>query len=136
MNAPPTFTIQSLNLVQDLPLGGQSTAQVDTAATETSLSASRRMRLTDTVLSALCSDFEANGAWAIERMRLEEPALYVRLMVSLLPAAFVKQFEQRRLSEASQMPIEQLNEYGNAKFVEQAVSTISENPGSFARLSR
>lgn len=36
-------------------------------------------------IAALIDDFEANGAAAIERMRLSDPAAYVRIVASLLP---------------------------------------------------
>src|SRR5262249_3647209 len=44
-----------------------------------------RHRLSELALKALCADFEAGGAEAIERCRREHPDVYVRVVASLLP---------------------------------------------------
>ena len=43
-----------------------------------------RHRLSETVLRDLCADFEANGAAAIERCRLERPDVYIRVIALAL----------------------------------------------------
>ena len=141
MNLPVDTTSRAFNTSEQPktsqpPTVSNANDQVPTAGNVAVVPIHKRMRLTDNVLSALHADFEANGAWAIERMRLEEPTQYVRLMVSLLPGILVKQFEQRRLSEASLMPVDQINDYARAKLLEHAVSTINENPGSMGNYSR
>ena len=75
----------------------------------------RRLRLTDSVLAALYADFDKHGAWAIERMRLEEPTQYVKLIVSLLPSTLIKKFEQHRLSEAATMSPDEVLDLHNGK---------------------
>ena len=93
------------------------------------------MRLTDTILAALYADFEQHGAWAIERMRLEEPTQYVKLVVSLMPNSLINQFEQHRLGEAATITPEQLQELDKGKFVQQAVESVYTNhaPASHRR---
>jgi hypothetical protein len=49
-----------------------------------------RHRLSEAALADLCANFEAGGAEAIERCRVEDPVAYVRVVASLLP----RQIEQ------------------------------------------
>ena len=44
-----------------------------------------RNKLSEVFLDALCTDFEAHGAAVIERVRLEEPAAYLRTVASIMP---------------------------------------------------
>jgi hypothetical protein len=44
-----------------------------------------RKRLNAVFLSAMCADFERYGAAAIERVRKENPAVYVRVLALLVP---------------------------------------------------
>jgi Family of unknown function (DUF5681) len=44
-----------------------------------------RNKLGEDFLTQLCEDFEANGAAVIERVRQEDPAAYLRVVVSVLP---------------------------------------------------
>jgi hypothetical protein len=44
-----------------------------------------RNKLGEEFLAELYSDFEANGAAVIERVRQEDPAAYLRVIVSVLP---------------------------------------------------
>jgi len=44
-----------------------------------------RNRLTSAFINALATDFEVNGTVAIERCRTNDPAAYLRLLVSLVP---------------------------------------------------
>jgi Family of unknown function (DUF5681) len=44
-----------------------------------------RNKLGEEFLTQLCEDFEAHGAAAIERVRQEDPAAYLRAIVSVLP---------------------------------------------------
>jgi hypothetical protein len=47
-----------------------------------------RSRLAESFISALASDFQANGIDAIKKVRQEEPAQYLRVVSSLVPKAF------------------------------------------------
>jgi hypothetical protein len=49
-----------------------------------------RNRISEALLAELSANFEAGGAEAIERCRVERPDVYLRVIVSLLP----KQTEQ------------------------------------------
>jgi hypothetical protein len=44
-----------------------------------------RNKLGEDFLTQLCDDFEAHGAAVIERVRQEDPAAYLRVIVSVLP---------------------------------------------------
>jgi Family of unknown function (DUF5681) len=44
-----------------------------------------RHKLSEAAIRDLCADFEAGGAAAIERCRLERPDVYLRVIASLLP---------------------------------------------------
>jgi hypothetical protein len=67
-----------------------------------------RNRLTDSVLKKIAEDFAAHSDEVLERVRNEEPALYLKFIISLLPRELVMQFEQNRSSEASQLTTEEL----------------------------
>src|SRR5262245_18930188 len=49
-----------------------------------------RHKLSEATLEELCVDFEANGRTAIERCRLEQPGVYLRVVASLLPKQIEK----------------------------------------------
>jgi hypothetical protein len=44
-----------------------------------------RNRLSETFLSALAVDFDQHGIWVIERVRMERPHDYLRIVVGALP---------------------------------------------------
>ena len=69
-----------------------------------------RNRLTDSVLKKIAQDFAENGADVLERVRTEEPAVYLKFIISLLPRELVLQFEQHRPSEVSQLSSEEIVE--------------------------
>lgn len=53
-----------------------------------------RNRLTETVLSALESDFAEYGQSALEKLREDDPAAYLRLVASLVPRDLILKREQ------------------------------------------
>lgn len=59
-----------------------------------------RNRITMRFLEALCADFEEHGVAVIERVRLESPAAYLRVVAKLVPAHLVVH-EETRLDELS-----------------------------------
>jgi len=69
-----------------------------------------RNRLTDSVLKKIASDFAAHGDEVLERVRKEEPALYLKFIISLLPRELIMQFEQHRPSEAGSLDYEDMIE--------------------------
>ena len=83
-----------------------------------------RSKLQENFLKALSEDFEANGIEAIQTMRQEKPADYVRTIASLMP----KQLEiERPLQE---MTDDELTDSIDAlrRFIAQGVGTGSGNP--------
>jgi hypothetical protein len=47
-----------------------------------------RNKLSEAFLSKLAADFDANGAYVIERVRTTEPAQYLRVVASIVPKEF------------------------------------------------
>lgn len=69
-----------------------------------------RNRLTDSVLKKIASDFATHGNEVLERVRKEEPALYLKFIISLLPRELIMQFEQHRPSEAGTLEYDDMIE--------------------------
>jgi hypothetical protein len=86
-----------------------------------------RNRLTDSVLKKIAEDFATHGDEVLERVRNEEPALYLKFIISLLPRELVMQFEQHRHSEVSALEQSEIFELAHCnqkeKLVEQASRT-------------
>ena len=82
-----------------------------------------RNRLTDSVLKKIANDFATNGDEILERVRKEEPALYLKFILSLLPRELIMQFEQHRPSEAGSLDYDEMIELAECgdrqKLVEQ-----------------
>jgi Family of unknown function (DUF5681) len=53
-----------------------------------------RNKLSETFLATVAKDFVENGAKAIERVREEDPVMYLKMVRSLVPAELVAQHEQ------------------------------------------
>lgn len=53
-----------------------------------------RNRLTETFLAAIECDFAEHGPDALERLRRDDPAAYLRIIASLLPRDLILQREQ------------------------------------------
>jgi hypothetical protein len=83
-----------------------------------------RNKLSEAFAEALYNDFQANGVEAIERMRAEEPAQYVRTIASLLPKEV--KVESAPLAELSD------DELGRLIDVVRAADGASAQPGSRA----
>src|SRR5260370_39621025 len=64
-----------------------------------------RHGLSELALRALCADFEAHGAAAIERCRSEHPDVYVRVVAGLLPKQTVE-----KVNPLDDLSLEQLDE--------------------------
>lgn len=62
-----------------------------------------RNRLTDSVLKRIADDFAKHGADVLERVRIEEPATYLKFIISLLPRELIMQFEQHRPAEVGKL---------------------------------
>lgn len=69
-----------------------------------------RNRLTDSVLKKIAADFAMHGDEVLERVRKEEPATYLKFIISLLPRELIMQFEQTRPSEAGTLEYEEVFE--------------------------
>jgi len=63
-----------------------------------------RNKLGEKFLAALCDDFEENGVAAIQRVREENPAVYVKVCASIIP----KQM-QVELNDLNHLSDEQLD---------------------------
>ena len=84
-----------------------------------------RNRLTDSVLKKIAADFATHGDEVLERVRKEEPALYLKFVISLLPRELIMQFEQHRTSEAGSLDdyeVFELAECGQRKKLVEQVS--------------
>lgn len=44
-----------------------------------------RVKLSEAFLAALCADFEQHGAATIERVRIDKPDAYLKVIASILP---------------------------------------------------
>src|ERR1035437_2934942 len=53
-----------------------------------------RNKLTETFLDIVAKDFAENGAEAIERVRREDPVMYLKLVRSLVPRELIARHEQ------------------------------------------
>ncbi len=53
-----------------------------------------RNKLTETFLDTVAKDFAENGAQVIERVRLEDPVMYLKLVRSLVPPDLIASHEQ------------------------------------------
>jgi len=53
-----------------------------------------RNKLTEAFLDTVAKDFAENGAEAIERVRLEDPVMYLKLVRSLVPRELIATHEQ------------------------------------------
>jgi hypothetical protein len=52
-----------------------------------------RNKLGEQFIAALCADFEAHGVRVIERVREEEPSVYLRVIARIVPPALLVQHE-------------------------------------------
>ena len=52
-----------------------------------------RNKLGEHFIAALCADFEAHGARVIERVREEEPGVYLRVIARVVPPSMLLQYE-------------------------------------------
>jgi hypothetical protein len=71
-----------------------------------------RNHLSELALSVLCEDFAAHGQEAIEHMRSERPAEYVRVIAMLLPRQLQVQ-ERTEFDELENMSAEELKAFIN-----------------------
>ena len=69
-----------------------------------------RNRLTDSVLKKIAADFAKHGDEVLERVRKEEPAIYLKFILTLLPRELIMQFEQHRPSEAGSLDYDEVLE--------------------------
>ena len=53
-----------------------------------------RNKLTEAFLEIVAKDFAQNGADAIERVRLQDPVMYLRIVGSLIPRELITKREQ------------------------------------------
>jgi hypothetical protein len=65
-----------------------------------------RNKLSDAFISALCEDFIAHGAAAIEKVRKVKPEIYLRVIARIIP----REMHVRNESVMSGLSDEQLNE--------------------------
>lgn len=69
-----------------------------------------RNKLGEQFLAALCADFEAHGARVIERVREEEPGVYLRVIARVVPPSMMTLHE----SVVSELSDEQILAYLSA----------------------
>jgi len=61
----------------------------------------------------------------LERIRKEEPALYLKFIISLLPRELIMQFEQHRPSEAGSLDNEEMIELAECGQRQRVVNGVS-----------
>jgi hypothetical protein len=69
-----------------------------------------RNKLGEHFIAALCADFEAHGARVIERVREEEPGVYLRVIARVVPPSMLLQRE----GAVSELSDEELERYLSA----------------------
>jgi len=88
-----------------------------------------RNKLTETFLDIVAKDFAENGAEAIERVRREDPVMYLRIVGSLIPRELITQREQAPDFDYSELTSEQVVELVEAEqrrsFVQQALQSVA-----------
>ena len=95
-----------------------------------------RNRLTDQVLKSIADDFAQHGAEVLERVRREEPATYLKMIVSLLPRELVLQYENFRPSEAGTLDDGELMELANCDDKQRLAQQIYHNKPPIIRRRR
>lgn len=83
-----------------------------------------RNRLTDSVLKKIAEDFSIHGAEVLDRVRTEEPATYLKLIMSLLPRELIMQFEQHRPSEAGSLGQEDIIELAECSQTQKMAGSV------------
>jgi hypothetical protein len=69
-----------------------------------------RNKLTETFLDIVAKDFAENGAEAIERVRREDPVMYLRIVGSLIPRDLIAKREQEPDFDYSQLTDDEIIE--------------------------
>ena len=95
-----------------------------------------RNRLTDQVLKSIADDFAQHGAEVLERVRREEPATYLKMIVSLLPRELILQYENFRPSEAGTLDDGELMELANCDDKQRLAQQIYHNKPPIIRRRR
>ena len=89
-----------------------------------------RNRLTETFLSTIAQDFERHGAGALETLRTDDPASYLKLVASLVPRGLILQHERESdyadltISEAEEM----LSRLERHKSIQRQINAIKNTP--------
>ena len=86
-----------------------------------------RNRLTDSVLKKIAEDFSTHGLEVLTRVRNEEPATYLKLIMSLLPRELIMQFEQHRPSEAGNLDQEEIVELSESRQAQKMAEVVCGN---------
>jgi hypothetical protein len=79
-----------------------------------------RSRLSDAFIAALESDWELNGAAALERVRAESPTTYAKLALAIVP----QKVETAPTSEFAAMTDEELDAWLKEHFVKEMANDI------------
>jgi Family of unknown function (DUF5681) len=88
-----------------------------------------RNKLTETFLDIVAKDFAENGAEAIERVRREDPVMYLRIVGSLVPRELIAKREQEPDCDYSELTDDEIVELIEAErrrsTVQQALQSTS-----------
>jgi hypothetical protein len=77
-----------------------------------------RIKLSEAFLAALCEDFVAHGRDTIERVRVEKPDAYVKVIASILP----------RQLEVSASPFDGISDEDLEAIIAAAVAAVRDEP--------
>ncbi len=86
-----------------------------------------RNRLTDSVLKKIATDFATHGDEVLELVRKEEPAMYLKFIISLLPRELIMQFEQHRPGEIANLEDTEVIELSECQRRQQMVEGVYQN---------
>lgn len=77
-----------------------------------------RNKLSESFIKALCEDFDEHGADAIRLMRVETPAMYARVIASIVPKEY--EINDNRLKDIPDDELDAIIEYTRARLAKRS----------------
>jgi hypothetical protein len=88
-----------------------------------------RNKLTERFLDTIADDFAAHGADAIAKVRVDDPAAYLKIVGSLIPRELIMQREAASPVNAAVITHEELVEYIDERKRQQSIELILKSIG-------